>query len=139
MSIISQVDSYAAKIEGWLTEFLGAAPKWEHIVATGLTFIGPLLATTVQISAGEAEGAKIAADIAAAQKDLTDLGTTLNSVGTTPDAVTIINAVIVNLQALLADAHIVNPTIVANITLVINELLALVQAIPTFVTPPVTK
>jgi len=135
MSVITELGSYASKIEVWLTDFLGQAPKWEHIVATGLTFIGPLIATTVTISAGEADGAKISADLAAAQKDLTDVSALLVSVGPTPSIVAALNAVVANLTALLADAHISNPTVTANIQLVISELLALVNAVPQFTAP----
>jgi hypothetical protein len=138
MSIITELGSYSSKIEAWLTEFLGQAPKWEHIVATGLTFIGPLLATTVTISAGSADGAKVATDLTAAQKDLADVSALLNSVGPTPSIIAALNAVVANLTALLADAHISNPTVSANIQLVIGELIALINAVPTFTTPPTT-
>ena len=127
---IKDIKTFAAKIEAELAKLWVAAPTLAQVVSTTLTFVGPVLQAVVTAEAGSAAGTVVGSVIATAQQDLTAVKGLITTVGPTPTVASLLNGVKADLASLLGAAKISNPASVSNVTLVINELEALVDAFP---------
>jgi hypothetical protein len=132
MSLISLAHTFAAWAEKELQKIEGAAPTIERIAGTVLTYAGPALQTIVSAEAGAPAGAIVGKVVAQAQSDLTAAGSLIYDFGANPSAGSIIASVQTNLGALLTAGHVTNPTSVATVTKVVNEL----STISTVLAPP---
>lgn len=130
MKLIADLKSWASKIEDTLKNMWSKAPKFVDVADTVLTFVGPVLETAFTIEAGSAAGAAVTAVISKAQRDLAAAGALISTIGPTPSVKGVIAGVQSNLAGLLTSSQISDPTSVANINLVLNELAALANAFP---------
>lgn len=133
MSFFSKIaaaeHTFAAWAEKTLEALFTEAPKIEQVASTILTYVGPAIQTIVTAEAGSAAGSVVSSVLKQAQSDLTAVSGLIYDFGATPSAANIINAVKANLGALLTVGHITNPTSVATVTKVTNELNTLASAI----------
>lgn len=129
-TIIKDMSSWASKFEHLLAEFEGKAPAIEKVMAATLTFVGPILQTIVTLTAGAPTAALVAEVVSKAQSDLAAVNGLVTAIGPTSSVASILDGVASDLSALLPAAGITDSATVAKVSLVINELNALVGAFP---------
>lgn len=133
-NIISDLKSFAAKVEAAFKKLFGEAPSWITVAQGVLTYLGPIVVTILTLGGGAALGSE-ANEIIGGIK--TDLATALATVKTA-DAATSLPKLLSGIQAelpgLLAAVRVSNPSVVSkveNYTNVIDtEITALLNAIP---------
>ena len=134
MSIFSKIDSalhtFASYAEKELAKLVGAAPKVEAVASTVLKYVGPALQILATAELGAPAGAVVGGVINEAQKDLIAAGSLIYDFGATPTAGSIIKSVSDNLSTLLTAGHVTNPTSVATVNKVLNNLNSLAAVLP---------
>jgi hypothetical protein len=130
MSFIKDLESFASKFEKEIENLWAKAPSIETIISTTLTYVGPILETVVTIEGGAAAGTAVTTVINTAEEDLIAAKALTTTIGATPSLAGLISGVATNLSGLLAAAKVTDPKSVANVTLVVKELEALVASIP---------
>ncbi len=130
-NIVAAEHTFAAWCEKeWAIVFKNA-PKVESVLAATLKYAGPALQTVVTAEAGSAAGALVGKVIEDAQAGLVAASGLVYDFGATPTVGGVISSVQSNLSSLLSAGHVTNANSVATVNRVVNELSALVSAIPT--------
>jgi hypothetical protein len=129
MGFLTELHTFGAWAEKELAAIVGKAPKIEAVAASVLQYAGPALQTVVSIEAGAPAGALVGKIIAEAQGGLVAASGLLSDFGATPTVGSVVSSVKTNLSALLSASNVTNPTSVATITKVINELDLLATAL----------
>ncbi len=132
--IISDLKSFAAKVEAAFKKLFGEAPSWITVAQGVLTYLGPIVVTILTLGGGAALGSD-ANEIIGGIK--TDLATALATVKTA-DAATSLPKLLSGIQAelpgLLAAVRVSNPSVVSKVESYTNvidtEITALLNAIP---------
>ncbi|MGC9198827.1 MAG: hypothetical protein ACP5E5_07795 [Acidobacteriaceae bacterium] len=132
--IISDLKSFAAKVEAAFKKLFGEAPSWITVAQGVLTYLGPIVVTILTLGGGAALGSE-ANEIIGGIK--TDLATALATVKTA-DAATSLPKLLSGIQAelpgLLAAVRVSNPSVVSKVESYTNvidtEITALLNAIP---------
>ena len=133
MSIFRGIANVEHTFAGWaekeMAKLFKDAPKIEQVADAILTYVGPALQTVVTLEAGATAGAIVGKVIQEAQTDVTAASGVIYDFGAMPSVNSILNGVKDNLAALLSAGHVTNPTSVANVKQVVNELDVLVSAL----------
>jgi hypothetical protein len=130
MSFIKDLETFASKMEKEIEKLWGAAPKFETVALTTLTFVGPVLETVISLEGGPIAGNAATAIINKAETDLTAASSLVTAIGPTLSVKNLILGVQTSLSSLLTASQVKNPTSVADVTLIVKELAALVAAFP---------
>jgi hypothetical protein len=122
-----------SSIEAWFKKVFTNAPSWDKIASATLTVVAPLVETVVALTAGEPASAAIAVIVGKIQSDLGAATALIESATASPTLTTILNAVKANLSALLVAGQISDPKTVAEVTSIVNTVIAEIEAISSVV------
>lgn len=134
MSIFSAIASAEHTFVAWAekewTAVYKSAPKVEQVLAAALKYAGPALQTVVSLEAGAPAGAVVGKILTDAQAGLVAASGLVYDFGATPTVGGVLSSVQSSLSGLLSAGHVTNATSVATVTKIVNEMAALVAAIP---------
>lgn len=137
MSIFSSIASAAHTFAAWAEKEWAAvykeAPKVESVLAATLKYAGPALQTVISAEVGGPAGAVVGKALADAQAGLVAASGLVYDFGATPTVSGVLSSVTTNLSSLLAAGHITNPTSVATVNRVVNELNTVAAVVPAIV------
>ncbi len=134
MSFLTTLKGFGAWVAKEWTKVVNAAPKIETIADTVLSYAGPAL----QIVLGALDppaAAIVGSVIAEVQKDLHVASGLIFDFGANPQAATIIQGVESNLQDLLAAGHIKDTALQGKVTLIIDTIGSLAEALQSSLAP----
>ncbi|MGA7156009.1 MAG: hypothetical protein WBY53_04140 [Acidobacteriaceae bacterium] len=133
-NLITDLKSFAAKIEAAFKKLFGEAPTWITIAQGVLTYLGPIVVTILTVGGGSALGDE-ANEIIGNIK--TDLATALATVSTADAATSLpslLQGIQLQLPALLDAIKVSDPATMSKVetytSIIDTELTALLNAIP---------
>jgi hypothetical protein len=134
MSLISDLKSFASKVEAAFKKLFGDAPTWISIAQGVLTYLGPIVVTILTIGGGPALGSEANTIIASIKADLATALATVNTADAATSLPNLLTGIQSQLPALLAAVKVSNPNAVAEIenytNIIDTEITALINAIP---------
>jgi len=134
MSLITDLKSFASKVEVAFKKLFGDAPEWITIAQGVLTYLGPVVVTILTIGGGVALGTEANTIIAGIKSDLATAMATVTTVNAASSLPALLTGIQAQLPALLAAVKVSNPTKAAEIenytSIISTELTAVVNAIP---------
>ena len=121
-------------IEGFFAKIFSGNTQNEIKIAKGvLLVVTPLVETIAVETAGEAEAAAIANVTGQIQADLSAVDNLIGQTGQVPSAINILNSVKANINTLLTNGQIKNPTTLKTVegiaTTVIDEVESIITAL----------
>ena len=133
-TIITDLKSFASKVETEFKKLFHEAPSWLSIVQAVLTYLGPVVVMLADAAGGAALGTEadtILADIKTKLATAAALATTVNNA---PNLAGVLTDIQSDLPSLLAALQVSNPSTVSEVTSYTNtigtEITALMNAIP---------
>jgi hypothetical protein len=133
-TIITDLKSFASKVEAEFKKLFHEAPSWLAIAQGVLTYLGPIVVTIADIAGGVALGTEANTIIA----DIKTKLATAAALATTVDNATSLTGLLADIQSdlpsLLSALQISNPSTVSSVTnytdIIGTEITALLNAIP---------
>ena len=121
-------------IEGFFAKIFSGNTQNEIKIAKGVLLVVTSLVETIAVeTAGEAEAAAIANVTGQIQADLSAVYNLIGQTGQVPSAINILNSVKANINTLLTDGQIKNPTTLKTVegiaTTVIDEVESIITAL----------
>lgn len=121
-------------IGGFFKRVFGSEQNWEKAASITLTVAQPLVQTLLTLTTGPEVAAEESKVVQIIQADLKTVNDIVVSSGPTPDALTLLDAILANLRELTSSVAIKDPTSQAafnaiTVTL-IGEMEAIIQLIP---------
>jgi hypothetical protein len=128
-----------SKIGGFFKHLFGSEQNWEKAATITLSVAEPLVGTLLTLTAGPAASTAVTGTINQIQSDLKAVNDVVVTAGPAPTAATYLNSILANLKELEASADIKDATKQQAVTLIattlIDEVQAIVNELPTTITP----
>lgn len=133
-TIITDLKSFAAKVENEFKKLFNEAPSWLSIAQGVLTYLGPILVTVADVAGGAAMGSEANTILADIKTKLATAAALVTSVSDATNLTGVLTDVQSDLPSLLSALQISNPSTVTEVTnytnIISTEITALLNAIP---------
>ncbi len=137
-SIISDLKSFAAKVESAFKKLFGEAPNWITVAEGVLTYLGPIVVTILTVGGGAALGEEANAIIGGIKSDMATALATVKTVDAATSLPNLLSSIQAELPNLLAAVRVSNPSVVSKVeeytNVISTEITALLNAMPSSAT-----
>jgi hypothetical protein len=132
--LISDLKSFAAKVEAAFKKLFGEAPSWISIAQGVLTYLGPIVVTILTVGGGAALGEEANAILGGIKADLATALATVKTVNAATSLPSLLSGIQAELPNLLAAVRVSNPSLVSKVeeytNVISTEITALLNAVP---------
>ncbi|MFP5231555.1 MAG: hypothetical protein ACLGQX_02875 [Acidobacteriota bacterium] len=132
--LISDLKSFAAKVEAAFKKLFGEAPSWITVAQGVLTYLGPIVVTILTVGGGAALGAEANTIISGIQADMATALATVKTVNAATSLPNLLSGIQAELPNLLAAVRVSNPSVVSKVeeytNVISTEITALLNAMP---------
>jgi hypothetical protein len=132
--LISDLKSFAAKVEAAFKKLFGEAPSWISVAQGVLTYLGPIVVTLLTVGGGAALGEEANAIIGGIKSDLATALATVKTADAATSIPNLLSGIQAELPNLLAAVRVSNPSVVSKVesytNIISTEITALLNAVP---------
>lgn len=129
MGFLGFFETIFAKLAHVFQEIEKDEPQIEKAAALTIGLMAPLLEEVVGLTAGAANAELVTGVIDVIQKDMADVQAILVAAGPAPTAKTLLDAIVANLNSLLADAGIKDGETLSKTETVVKTIVGEIEAI----------